>query len=104
MSVELEVDMGIMNEHDGGIGHLSAHPVSVSAKGPGHEHKDHNGIMVPLGTPERVGHRANVVGRDFDENDSNASSSGKPDLTNSSSDDETIVPGWRVRRIVKGIE
>ena len=51
-SVEPEVDICIIDEYEDGIGYLSAHPVSVSVKGPCHEHEGDNGILVLLGTPE----------------------------------------------------
>ena len=80
-----------INEHEDGIGYLSAHPVCVSVKGPCHDHEGDSGILVPLGTPERVGHRADVGSSDYDRNNSDASSSSEPNLTNSSSDDEDGV-------------
>ena len=43
------------NENEGCIGYLSAHPVSVSVKGPCYEQAGNNGIAVPLGTPVRCG-------------------------------------------------
>ena len=109
---------------DDGIGYLSAHPVSVSVKGPCYENECINGIAVPLGAPgECVGHRANVVGdkssencppdmfdevgndRFIDEVDSESDASDEPEgLTDSSSEDDTVAPGGHVRRIVKGIE
>ena len=46
---------------DDDIGYLLAHPVSVSVKGACHEHECDNDIVVPLGAPECVGHRANVT-------------------------------------------
>ena len=85
---------------DDSIGYLSAHPVSVSVKGPCHEHEGINGIAVPLGTPARVGHRANA-----EDSDCESDTSGEPEgLTDSSCEDDTVAPGGRVRRIVKGIE
>ena len=60
---------------------------------------------VPLGTPERVGHRAMCQEQEVNNLDeSDASSSGEPDLTDSSADDETVVPRGRVRQTVTGIE
>jgi hypothetical protein len=90
------------NENEGGIGYLSAHPVSVSVKGPCYKHEGNNGIAVPLGTPVRVGHRANAVESDCE---SDASGPSEPEgLTDGSSEDDTVAPGGRVKRIVKGIE
>ena len=78
------------------IGYLSAHPVSVSVKGSCHEHECNNDIAVPLGAPERAGHRANVMcgdlsTRNINEDDDDTSSSGQPDLSDSSSEDEAAV-------------
>ena len=92
----------IENEDQCGIGFLSAHAVSVSVKGPCYEHEGNNDMTVALDTPQRVGHRANVVDLDYE---SDASGPSEPaGLTDSSSEDDTVAPGGRVRRIVKGIE
>ena len=44
------------------------------------------------------------MGSGYDENNSDASSSSEPNLTDSSSDDEDGVQGGRVTRLVKGFE
>ena len=69
------VDTNI-DEDKCGIGYLSAHPVSVSVKGPCYEREGINGIAVPLGTPVRVGHRANAVDSDCE---SDASGPSEPE-------------------------
>ena len=69
---------------DDGIGYLSAHPVSVSVKGPCHEHESNLESMF------------NGVGDDIlineDESDIESDTSGEPEgLTDSSSEDETVA-------------
>ena len=81
--------------------------MSVSVKGPCHEHEDDNNIAVPLGAPECVGHRANVTCGELENclsDDGYTSGASDLDLTDSSSEDETAIPGGRVRRMVRGIE
>ena len=90
-SVEPEVDIGIIDEYEDGIGYLSAHPVCASVKEPCHAHEGDNGVLVPLGTPERVGHTADVERSDCDGYSSVASVASEPGLTGSSSDDEGMV-------------
>ena len=80
----------IENEDKRGIGYISAHHVSVSVKGPCYEHEGNNDMTVPLDTPERGGHKANVVDADYE---SYASGSSEPGLTDSSSEDETVASG-----------
>ena len=96
--------MGIIIEHEDCIGYLPARPLSVSVKGPCQEHEGDNGILLPLGTPESVRHRADVGSSDYDGNNSDASSSTEPNLTDTSADDENGVQGGRVKRLVKGFE
>ena len=61
--------------------------------------------MVPLGTPERVGHRAGCHEHEMDNReDSDVSSSGEPDFTDCSSENKATIPGERVRRLAKGFE
>ena len=63
-----------------------------------------DGRSVPLGKPERVGHRAVNHDDESDGNSSETSGASELDLTDSSSDDEDGVQGGRVKRIVMNIE
>ena len=79
-SAEVEVDGDIDNEYEGVT-------------------------LVPFGTPECGGHRAGCYEPQVNTcKDSDASSSGEPDPTDRSSGDDTVFPGGRVRRMVKGVE
>ena len=61
-----------------------------------------DGRSVPLGTPERVGHRA--VNHEIESDGNTSDVQGTKTLTDSSSEDEDGVQGGRVKRLVKGIE
>jgi hypothetical protein len=88
---------------DDGIGYLSAHPVSVSVKGPCHEHEGNNDSdHCQLKMFDKVGD--DILIND-DESHGESDTSGEPEgLTDSSSEDDTVAPGGRVERVVKGIE
>ena len=73
--------------------------------GPGFDIENEGSTSVLLGTPERFGHRAMCYEHEVNNCDDNAaSSSGEPDPTDSSFDDDTVAPGGQVRGMAKGIE
>jgi hypothetical protein len=88
---------------DDGIGYLSAHPLSVSVKGPYHEQEGINeSENCQLKMFDKVGDDRSI---NDDESDGYSETSDEPgNLTDSSSDDDTVAPGGHVKRIVKGIE
>ena len=89
MSVELEVD-GELNI-DEGLNTDCDECVPLVPRGGYRAGND--GRSVPLGTPDRVDHRAVKHKIESDRNTSDISVASEPDLTDSSSDDEHGVQG-----------
>ena len=85
---------------DDGIGYLSAHPVSVSIKGPCHEQEGND----KCGIENCQLKMFDEVGDDILSNDDYTSGASDLDLTDSSSEDEDGIQGVRIRRIVKTFE